>query len=177
MNKMNNNDNKNNNNKIITAIFESHPNAAGAIETLAARGIPQSRISLVASDDFDRDSFGVETHSKLAEGAAIGAGVGGAIGAVVAGLTLVGAVATGGAGLLIAGPLVAALAGAGAGAAGGSVLGGLVGLAIPEHEVKHYEEAVRNGAVLIGVECINDDERKMTKDIFKQFDAKTVSHA
>lgn len=163
--------------KIITGLFESHPNAATAIDTLAAKGIPESRISLVASDSFDQESFGVETHSKLAEGAAIGAGTGGAIGAVVAGLTLVGAVATGGAGLLVAGPIVAALAGAGAGAAGGSILGGLIGLAIPEHEVKHYEEAIEKGSVLIGVECINDGDKKIVKDVFEQFKASKISRA
>jgi hypothetical protein len=163
--------------KIITGIFDSHSHAARAIDTLAAKGFPDSRISLVASENFDQEAFGVETHSKLAEGAAIGAGTGGAIGAVVAGLTLVGAIATGGAGLLVAGPLVAALAGAGAGAAGGSVLGGLIGLAIPEHEVKHYEDAIEHGSVLIGVECINDAEKKTARDVFEQFKASKISHA
>lgn len=163
--------------KIITGIFDSHAHAASAIDALAAKGIPDSRISLVASENFDQESFGVETHSKLAEGAAIGAGTGGAIGALVAGLTLVGAVATGGAGLLVAGPLVAALAGAGAGAAGGSVLGGLIGMAIPEHEIKHYEEALEKGSVLIGVECVNDGDKEIAHDVFEQFEASKISRA
>lgn len=164
-------------NKVITAIFENHANAATAIDAVTLKGIPESRISLIASDNFDREAFGVETHSKLAEGTAIGAGIGGGVGAVVAGLTLVGAVATGGAGLLAAGPLVAALAGAGAGAAGGSIIGGLVGLAIPEHEVKHYEDAIEKGAVLVGVECVSGEEEKFVKDIFERHDAEKVSHA
>ena len=164
--------------KVITAIFESHTQAASAIESLIARGIPETQISLVASEDFDREAFGVETHSKLAEGAAIGAGVGGGLGAVIAGLTLVGAVAgTGGVGILAAGPLVAALAGAGAGAAGGSVLGGLVGMAIPEHEVKHYEDAIAKGAVLLGVEYESGEQKEAAKDVFEQFDAKKISRA
>src|SRR5690606_30022721 len=112
------------------ALFENHTDAAAALDSLVAAGFDTSNISFIASDDFDADAFTVQTHSKLPEGAAIGAGTGGAIGALVAGLTAVGAIATGGAGLLVAGPLVAALAGAGAGAAGGSILGGLIGLAI-----------------------------------------------
>lgn len=164
-------------NKVITAIFDNHANAARAIDAVTLKGVPDKRISLIASDNFDREAFGVETHSKLAEGTAIGAGIGGGVGALVAGLTLVGAVATGGAALLVAGPLVAALAGAGAGAAGGSIIGGLVGLAIPEHEVKHYEEAIEKGAVLVGVECLNSDEEKLVKDIFKRHEASKVSHA
>jgi hypothetical protein len=163
--------------KVLTAIFDSHPEAARALESLVAAGFDTSKISFIASDDFDADTFGVESHSKMAEGVAIGAGAGGAIGAVVAGLTLVGAVASGGAGLLVAGPLVAALAGAGAGAAGGSVLGGLIGLAIPEHEVKHYEEAIERGSVLVGVECDDSDERKAAKAIFERYNAEKVSHA
>lgn len=163
--------------KILTAVFESHPNAASALESLVAAGFDSSTISFVASDDFDHDAFGVETHSRVAEGAAIGAGAGGAVGAIVAGLTLVGALATGGAGLVVAGPLVAALAGAGAGAAGGSLLGGIVGLAIPEHEVKHYEDAIGRGHVLIGVECENTQERKTARDIFERFNADKISHA
>lgn len=163
--------------KVITAIFDSHANASGALETLGMRGFDTADISLVASDGFNAESFGVETHSKLAEGAAIGAGVGGATVAVVAGLTSIGAVATGGLGLVAAGPLVASLAGAGAGAAGGSILGGLVGLAIPEHEIKHYEDALDKGDVLIGVNCEDDDSCDRAKDIFEEFDATKISRA
>tara|TARA_R110000782_G_scaffold13976_5_gene40936 strand:+ start:17720 stop:18217 length:498 start_codon:yes stop_codon:yes gene_type:complete len=162
---------------VLTAIFETHTEAARAIESLAAAGFGHDEISFVASDEFDVDSFGVETHSKLPEGAAIGAGAGGALGAVVAGLTLIGAVGSGGLGLIAAGPLVAALAGAGAGAAGGSVVGGLIGLAIPEHEVKHYEEALENGHVLVGVECETSEQRKTVKDIFERCNARKLSHA
>jgi hypothetical protein len=163
--------------KTSTAIFDTHANASGALESLGLQGFDPSNISLVASDDFNADSFGVETHSKIAEGTAIGAGVGGATVAVIAGLTSVGAVATGGLGLVAAGPLVSALAGAGAGAAGGSVLGGLIGLAIPEHEIKHYENAVDKGDVLIGVTCNDSDECERAKSIFEQYNASKVSHA
>ncbi len=163
--------------KVVTALFENHTDAAAALDSLVAAGFDTSNISFIASDDFDADAFTVQTHSKLPEGAAIGAGTGGAIGALVAGLTAVGAIATGGAGLLVAGPLVAALAGAGAGAAGGSILGGLIGLAIPEHEIKHYEDALAKGSVLVGVECDDADERKTAKAVFERHNAGKISHA
>ncbi len=162
---------------VITAIFESNDNAAGALEALVAHGFDSGDISLIASEQFDRESFGVETHSKLAEGAAIGAGAGGAAGAVVAGLTTVGAIAAGGLGVVAAGPIVAALAGAGAGAAGGSVLGGLIGSTIPEHEIKHYEDALDKGHVMVGVDCETSDQCDKAKDIFEQFNAEKISHA
>jgi hypothetical protein len=76
----------------------------------------------------------VKTHSKLPEGVAVGATGGGAIGAIAAGLAAVGALAIPGVGILAAGPIVAALAGAAAGGAAGGLIGGLIGLGIPEHE-------------------------------------------
>jgi hypothetical protein len=115
----------------------------------------------------------------MAEGVAVGATTGGAVGALVAGLTAVGTIATGGTGLLVAGPVVAALAGAGAGAAGGSILGGLVGASIPEHEIKHYEDALNKGSVLVGVHVPDDadDLEDVAKRTLKESGAIKVSHA
>src|SRR5690606_19644341 len=114
---------------VVTGPFDSPRQAALAVQTLEARGVPGDAISLLTGDRFDRNAFTVETHSKAAGGVGIGAASGGAIGALVAGLTAVGTIATGGAGILVAGPIAAALAGAGAGAATGGVLGGLIGAA------------------------------------------------
>lgn len=161
---------------VITGLFKTATDAAVAIRTLEAKGVAPDRISVVANESFDKESFAVDTHSKLPEGAAIGAGAGGAVGALIAGFTAVGALATG-PGVLVAGPLVAALAGAGAGAAGGSVLGGLIGLAIPEHEVKHYEDAIGKGAVLVGVECESGDDKDAVKSVFKDCNCDKISHA
>ena len=162
---------------MITALFSLPSDAAAAIHTLEARGFRPDQISLVAGDKVDRDAFAIETHSKLPEGVAIGSMSGAAIGALVAGFTTVGAIATGGAGLLVAGPLVAAFAGAGVGAAGGGLLGAGIGAAIPEHEVKHYEEALEKGSVLVGVECDDGDQKDEAKDVFKHFDADKIASA
>ncbi|WP_240919782.1 hypothetical protein [Paraglaciecola sp. 20A4] len=81
-------------------------------------GIRESDISIVANDSYSKEDFAVDEGSKAAEGGIIGAASTGVLAAVVAGFTAVGAVATGGSGLLIAGPLVAALAAGGAGARG-----------------------------------------------------------
>lgn len=163
---------------VITGLFPTAADASSAVQALTSIGVSQENISLVASDRIDASAFGVDTHTKLPEGAAIGAGTGGAIGALVAGFTLVGGLATGGAGLLVAGPLVAALAGAGAGAATGAGVGALIGLAIPEHEVKHYENALEHGAVLVGVQLDPDDPRKdEIKSLLNAHHADRVSHA
>ncbi|MEQ9096672.1 hypothetical protein AY599_08080 [Leptolyngbya valderiana BDU 20041] len=162
---------------VVTGLFDTPGDAAAAVHTLEARGIPENEISIMAGENFKKDAFAIDSHSKLPEGVAIGAGTGGAVAALAAGLTTVGAVATGGAGLLVAGPIVAALAGAGAGAATGGVVGGAIGAAIPEHEVKHYEDAVQKGSVLVGVHCDDSDHQSIAKQTFKDCDADRVSSA
>ncbi len=162
---------------VITGLFESPADASAALHTLEARGVHRDCLSLVASESVPKESFGITTHSKLPEGVAIGAGTGGAVGALIAGFAAVGTLATGGAGIVASGPIVAALAGAGAGAAGGGIIGGGIGAAIPEHEVKHYEDAIEEGAVLVGVDCQNDEMKKTAKDVFEHFDAKKISNA
>src|SRR5690606_34822548 len=124
-----------------------------------------------------KSAFGVETHSKLPEGAAIGAGTGGAIGALVAGFTVVGTLATGGAGIIAAGPIVAPLAGAGAGATAGAGVGALTGPAIPEDAVKHYENALKEGAVLVGVHTEDSAQCDAAKAVFEEHNADKISTA
>jgi len=151
----------------VTAIFDNHFAATEAVSSLRSAGFPESDISILTSDtQTTRNTFGVTTKTKASEGVAIGAGVGGAVVALVAGLTAVGAIATGGLGLLAAGPIVAALAGAGAGAAAGGLLGGMIGLGIPEHEAKFYEDKIAKGGVLVGV-LADGDRIKTAKEILK----------
>jgi len=161
---------------VIVGLFNSPEQAASAIYTLELRGVPANTINLVASDGFNKDSFAVDSHSKFPEGVALGATTGAAITALVAGFTAVGAVVTGGASLLVSGPAVAALAGAGAGAAGGGIIGGLIGAAVPEHEVKFYEDALEKGSVLIGVEH-TDDNKKLVKETLEVCNAEKVTTA
>lgn len=136
---------------LITGVFTSSERAAQAIDALTQGGVSREDISIVAAEGTKVEAFGIQKQSKAGEGAAIGGGLGGAVGALVAGFTAVGALAATGVGIIAAGPLVAALAGAGAGAAAGGVLGGLIGLGIPEHEVKFYQDALNKGSVLVGV--------------------------
>ena len=88
-----------------------------------------------------------ESKSKTAEGAGYGAVFGGLVaglGAVAAGLasiTIPGA-------LLVTGPLGVALATGAAGAAAGGLTGALVGIGIPEDEVKLVEGDLKEGSFI-----------------------------
>jgi hypothetical protein len=160
----------------ITGLFEHPHQASAAVDDLIAAGVPVKAVSVVATDSLGEESFGIREKTKVAEGAAIGAGTGGSIAALVAGFTAVGALGATGIGLLAAGPIVAALAGAGAGAAAGGLIGGAIGLGIPEHEVKFYEDKLEKGAVLVGVDT--DRVRNQdVKEIFRRHGADRVATA
>lgn len=72
-------------------------------------------------------------------------------GAIIGAVAAVGtAIAIPGLGLVIAGPIVAALAGAGAGGATGGLIGALIGWGIPEETVKRYESGIKEGGIVLG---------------------------
>jgi hypothetical protein len=62
--------------------------------------------------------------------------------------------------ILAAGPIAAALGGAlggaGLGAAAGGLIGALTDMGVPEHEARHYEDAVRQGKTLVTVRSEDD---------------------
>ena len=151
---------------MVTGLFPDRTSAEAAYDTAYSRGYSKDDVNLVMSDDtrkrhFSGDTVGKETElgSKAAEGAGIGGAIGGTLGAILASMAAVGtSIALPGLGLVIAGPLAAAAAGAGAGAAGGGLLGALIGWSIPEERVKHYEEGIKNGGILMGLRTKTDDD-------------------
>lgn len=162
------------NGTLVTGLFVDPLDAHRAVSALIDVGFPREEMSVVASGGRDTDEFGIDRRSRVGDGAAIGAGFGGALGALLAGFTGLGTVALGGAPLLIAGPIVAALAGAGAGAATGGVLGGMIGLGIPEDEVNFYKDSLGKGSVLLGVRCEADRER-VVRDVMNHYNATRVT--
>lgn len=162
--------------EVITGLFENSSKASLAIYRLGDIGVLNSDISVVANDSYTKDDFAIDEGNKAAEGGMLGAASVGIVSAVVAGLTAVGAVVTGGTGLLIAGPLVAAFAAGGAGAVAGGTIGAIIGAFIPEHELKFYQDAIEKGSVLIGVKYTDDNQDKV-KEILRDAGAQNVSTA
>lgn len=159
----------------VSATFKTNSAAEETLRQLEAEGFSDADLSVVMTDHTRGNSFNIDEHTKAAEGVAYGGFAGGLIGAIAVGLTSVGAIATGGPGLLVSGPLIAALAGGGAGAATGGLLGGLIGLGIPEHEAKVHHNLVKDGAVLIAVTTDDKDKRKRARTIFEQQDAHHIA--
>lgn len=162
--------------KLVTAIFHSRSAAEMAVDELTRAGFAPEDISLLMSDSTSGREFAVKKGTKVPEGTATGATVGGVIGAVAAGLAAVGSLAIPGLALVAAGPVVAALAGLGAGAAAGGLAGALIGLGLPEHEAKFYDKEIQKGGILVGVYA-HDDRQKVARDILEAAGAEKVGKA
>jgi len=142
---------------MVTGLFPDRESAERAYGSVTSRGYGQDDVNLVMSDETRKKHFAVDNRetelgNKALEGAGVGAGIGGAVGATLAAIAAIGTtLALPGLGLLVAGPIAAGVAGAGAGGATGGLIGLLVGAGIPEERVKHYEEGIKKGGILMGV--------------------------
>jgi hypothetical protein len=142
---------------VRVGVFDRIRDADRAVEMLSAAGFAPSAISVICPtctkerwQEYERkDPAGSHAPAAAAGGGAIGALLGGLIG-------IAGAAATGGAALLVAGPLLT-------GAAGGAVAGGLIGAMSTrggEKEVADfYDQALQRGKILVGVEVADDEDQ------------------
>lgn len=158
---------------LVTGLFDDRNSAERAYQSVTARGYDSKDINLVMSDEARQRHFGssevkTELGNKAAEGAGVGGAVGGTVGAIAAALAALGTnLILPGLGLVIAGPLAAAVAGAGAGAATGGLIGALVGWNIPEARVKEYETALKGGKILMAVQPRNADDARHFEQSWK----------
>jgi len=144
--------------KMVTAVFRTRTDAQTTYEWLRQRGYSSQEINVLMSEGTHAAFLSTEAKehklnagSEAAEGVGIGGAIGTTVGATLGAILAIGSmVAIPGLGM-VAGPIVAALMGGGAGAVTGGLIGGLVGLGIPESNAKAYEEALRDGGVVIGV--------------------------
>ncbi len=150
-------------NRVLTGMFRDRDSAERAYNSAISRGYSKDDVNLLMSDQ-TRDTYfadGDDTAmgSKALEGAGTGSAIGGTLGAIIAGVAAIGtSVLLPGLGLIVAGPLAAALAGAGAGGLTGGLIGALVGSGIPEDRAKEYEEGIKNGGMVLGVNPRNDED-------------------
>ena len=149
---------------LVTGLFRDRDSAEQAYRSVQDRGYTKEDVNLAMSKDtrdryFSQDTRASELGSKAAEGAGVGGAIGGTVGAIAAAIAAVGTtLAIPGLGLVIAGPLAAAVAGAGAGAATGGIVGALIGWGIPEERLKTYDEGIRQGGILMAVKPRTDDD-------------------
>lgn len=141
---------------LLTALFHSREDAERAYQSLRDRGYSDHEINVMMSDatrdKYYKENPKTEVGTKALEGAGTGGIIGGAIGAIVGGVAAIGTnILLPGLGLIIAGPLAAAIAGAGAGGFTGGLVGLLIGWGIPEERAKVYESGIKDGGTVLGV--------------------------
>jgi hypothetical protein len=154
---------------MITAVFRNRDDALEAHDFLLARGYTNDEVNVLMSDraratlpSQEKNEAGTMASEGMATGGAIGTAVGAAAAAVAA------------IGTTVAGPIVAALAGGGAGAVAGGLLGGLIGLGIPESNARAYEEALREGGVVIGVSPRTSQDADDIRRRFEQLHGENI---
>jgi uncharacterized protein (TIGR02271 family) len=155
--------------EVITGMFRDRESAERAYTSLSERGYSKDDINVIMSDDTRNkyypegsDAADTELGSKALEGAGTGSAIGGTTGAILGAIAAIGtSVALPGLGLLVAGPLAGALVGAGAGGAAGGLIGAMVGSGIPEDRAKEYEEGVKNGGIVLGVNPRSDEDAQL----------------
>lgn len=164
--------------RIITGMFRDRQSASQAYDALSSRGYTKDDITLLMSEETRKKHFTAddsEIGNKAWEGAGVGSAIGGAVGAIVGALAAIGtSVALPGLGLIVAGPLAAGLAGAGAGGITGGLVGALVGSGIPEERARNYEEGVRSGGIVIGVEPKDEAEADLIEEEWKNYKGEEI---
>jgi hypothetical protein len=148
---------------MATRLFKDRTSAEREYDALVGRGYSADDINVVMTEEGRRRHFGTGATTELGNKALEGAGVGGGIGVVAGGalgaIAAAATVAVPGVGLLVAGPIAAALLGAGAGGVAGGAIGALVGAGIPEERVKEYESGLKEGGIVMGVKPRTPEDR------------------
>ena len=165
----------------VTGTFTERDSAERAYNLMLSRGYGVNEINLMMSDETRRQYFSGETatDSELGNKAMESAGVGGAIGvtagAILAALAAIGtSIAIPGLGVVIAGPIAVALAGAGAGGLTGGIIGALIGWGIPEERAKLYESDLKDGGIVLGVIPHNDDDAAYFEGEWKSYNGRNI---
>jgi hypothetical protein len=147
---------------VTLGVFMSRDQAESALTELGNRGYSAKDISILMKDSETARAVGDSTGTNVAEAATSGATTGGILGGIAGLLVGIGAITFPGiGGLLIGGPLVAALGltgtaattatGAITGAAAGGLIGALMGLGLPQETAVLYETQINEGGILLAV--------------------------
>lgn len=160
--------------RVVIGIVDTPNHADMTVRLLVERGFRPQDISTLYPDRHGEHDFAFEANTKLPEGALMGIGLGGVIGAML-GIALGLAGMFPGLSMLVqSGPLITALSGAAIGAFVIGIIGAIVGYTVPEIEAKHYEGKVTIGTILIGIHTNSRSETKVARSILRAVAASDV---
>jgi hypothetical protein len=167
--------------RFVSGAFDDVGNAEKAVQALEQRGFGRNEITVLMPESVraryqkEGSEVDLEKGTKAVKGLGAGSAIGGTVGAIVGAIAAAGtSLIIPGLGLIVAGPLAAALAGAGAGGATGGILGALAGAGLPEYRAKYYEQKVKEGSIVVGVEARTEEEADTIEDELKDAGADDV---
>ncbi|MCC7425006.1 MAG: hypothetical protein IT428_32455 [Planctomycetaceae bacterium] len=138
----------------VAGAFADHTAAMRAVDHLERAGFRKDLIGLITRDGRrlrPEQVEGAETdETKAGEGAAAGAAAGAGLGAL-AGWGIVSGLFPPIGPALAVGTLGVILANAAGGAAVAGLAGALIGMGMPEHEAREFEDEVRSGKIVVTV--------------------------
>jgi len=169
--------------KMVTAVFRDRVDSQNTYEWLRNRGYTPQEINVMMSESTRAYYLSSEEKegkrhagSEMTAGVGVGGAIGTAVGATLGAVLAIGTSLVIPGFMVIAGPLAAAFAGGGAGAVTGGVIGGLVGLGIPEPNARAYQEALRDGGVVIGVVPHSSEDLSEIKTSFEDHHGENICY-
>ena len=175
----------------VIALFRSRHDAECAFDVALAQGIEAANINLVMSDETRTRDFPADRPAdtgladKAAEGApdesgsgVLGGPVGGTVGTIAPVVAAVGvATLLPGLGLVLAGPVAAAVTAAGAVAVAGGLMGAAANWGIPKNRIEELEASIRGGGILLGVSPRTTEEASEIQRLWRACGAARVEPA
>lgn len=163
----------------VSGVFDSEISADRAVSELLNEGFVKDDISLLMSDQTRNRLFNStdDEANRAAKGAVAGATFGGALGALIAGLTAAGAIVTNGGSLLVSGPIVAGLSGIGAGAVAGGLAGALIRAGFAADEANRFEDEIKHGKAVVVLHAANEEKAARARAVFRNTGATTTKAA
>ena len=167
----------NNDVPMITGAFPDRDSAERAYQSIVSRGYDKDEINVVMADEtrtrlFPQDGLVTELGAKVAEeGVDLGNPTGATLATVTTALSAIAAAGAvlllPGLGVVVAGPIAAAVTGAAAAGIAGGLIGALHHWGIPEARTEEYESAIRNGGILLGVKAHSDADARYFEQLWK----------
>ena len=164
-------------------IYSTRAAVENAVDILKAEGYRNTDISVLFLQNAGTKDFAHEKNTKDPESAPAAAVTGAVLGGTLGWLGITALAIPGLGPFIAAGPMLAALAGALVGTVAGEaageavkgITGALIGMGIPEHEARRYEERIKNGGILLSVHCDESNWTKKAKEILERTGAEDVS--
>jgi hypothetical protein len=161
------------------AVFGIYPHRASceyAFGVLREEGFRDTDVSVLLQENPGTKDLATEKTTKATEGAAAGGGSGAVIGGAIGWLAGTGVLSIPGLGpFLVAGPIIATLAGIGVGGTLGGLSGALLGLVTPEYEAKRYQGRIEKGGILLSVHCDSSNWANKAKRLLNSTGAEDIA--